>query len=134
MRFICVINIFISTSILCQTFSGTIKNFNNRSFAIYAIFADSLIFIDSIRTNNKGEFSYPLYETMKKRSPDNIKAAKHVTFRIQLNWNQFADVIGNNDYGKQTINIPHSDNPQPKKNEKDIVLNTVFRPSQWNNF
>lgn len=89
-----------------QTLSGKIGRFPNRTFALYAVYAYSLIFLDSIKTNEKGEFYYPLALTLKKKYPPGVIPSKYITFRLQLNWNQFADIIGHNHYSQtNTINI-----------------------------
>lgn len=131
---------FIFYNFFCysQVISGKIKNFKNKKFTLNIVYGDSLIFLDSIQTDNNGNYSYDFKNAKYKVFLDSFDMPKYITIRFQFNWNQFSDLIIYNTLTSSkkdnVIKVPMRELPLKADIEKNIVFNTTFHPSQWNNF
>ncbi|MCX7954125.1 MAG: redoxin domain-containing protein [Bacteroidales bacterium] len=137
MRFVCVLILFVFCKItISQVLSGKIRNFNNKAFSLFIVYGDSLIFIDSVYTDAFGFYKYDLKSASEKVVFDDIKLPQKIIVRLQFNWNQFADLIVYNTFSQSNnaLKVPRKEIPLKTDIEKDIIFNTTFRPSQWNNF
>jgi thiol-disulfide isomerase/thioredoxin len=118
-----------------QTLSGKIDHFYNKPFTLSVHIGDSLIPVQKITTNEKGEFQFDLqnlnnvYATLGKK----YGLPKHAMLRIELNRerNQFADVIVQSFY-EPIISI--NKEIKTRGDNRDIRIHLVYNPSLWFNF
>ncbi|GAB4198663.1 MAG: hypothetical protein Fur0023_00100 [Bacteroidia bacterium] len=118
-----------------QTLKGKIQHFANRKFALYVMVADSMLWVDSVRTDASGQFSFPLArlnEVYQRLSQKGIIPPKNTMLRIQLHPLQYTDVFVQSHYSPQ-INLPGKEIPQ-KYHPQDIDINLVYNPSKWDNW
>jgi len=118
-----------------QILTGKIDHFYNKPFTISVHIGDSLIPVQKITTNEKGEFQFDLqnlnnvYATLGKK----YGLTKNAMLRIELNRerNQFADVMVQSFY-EPSININRE--IKTRGDKRDIRIHLVYNPSQWFNF
>lgn len=112
-----------------QTLSGKIDHFYNKPFTLSVHIGDSLIPVQKITTNEKGEFQFDLqnlnnvYATLGKK----YGLTKNAMLRIELNRerNQFADVIVQSFY-EPSININRE--IKTRGDKRDIRIHLVYNP------
>ena len=118
-----------------QTLSGRIERFENKPFTIYVHAGDTLLPVQKVMTNSKGEFQMDLkqlnvvYDYLRQK----YGVSKHALLRIELNRerNQYADVMVET-YYEPVLNINKEINT--KGDKRDIRINMVYNPSLWFNF
>ncbi len=118
-----------------QTLRGKIQHFTNKKFALYVMVADSMVWVDSIRTDAEGKFSFSLLRLNKvyqHLSEKGIVPPKNTMLRIQLDPLQYTDVFVQSHYNLQ-INLPNKEISHPY-HAQDIEINLVYNPSKWDNW
>lgn len=137
MRFnhILIFNFLTFNYLHSQTLSGRIERFENKPFTIYVHAGDTLLPVQQVMTNSKGEFQIELkqlndvYDYLRQKYGEGT----HALLRIELKRerNQFADVIVET-YYDPVLNINKEINT--KDDKRDIRINMVYNPSLWFNF
>lgn len=118
-----------------QSLRGTIKHFPNRSFGLYAIVGDTLVLLDSIRTDQRGQFRYTLpsvnnfYNYLRYLG---LHVPDYVMLRIQLHPLQYTDVLVKSYYNPSIASSTIE--TRQKYHPDDVVIHLVYRPSQWDNW
>lgn len=118
-----------------QTLNGKIERFENKIFTIYVHIGDSLLPVQEITTNSKGEFQFDLKQlnNVYAQLRQKYGLTKQTMLRIELNKerNQFADVMVQS-YYEPVLNV---NKEVPMRGDKrDIRIELVYNPSLWFNF
>lgn len=120
-----------------QTLSGHVLHFPNKKLDLFLNVGDTLLPLESVQTDSKGNFSFPLQrvngvnEYFQKQG---IRPPSRLFLRLQLHPLQYTDVLVRSYYPPQGTRASQKKGTSGKATPGDISLQLVYHPSQWDNW